>query len=176
MAKLESASTTETVEAERRTFSKWVSSKLPAWAKLGWKTTVGLGFFAATFVFILNLVLLVWTLAASHGFVSDYLSEHPGDQAKGIRTVYTGNCEAAAAISTWAHLAINILSSLLLAASNSAMQVLVAPSRQEVNEAHAQRRWLDIGVQSWRNLRSITFSRRLIWILLAVTTVPLHLL
>lgn len=176
MKTLVSESTIEVIETDRKPPSKSFSSFLPDFLKRGWKTTVGLGFCAAAFVCVVNLILLGWTLGGSHDAWSDLLSKYPGDGAEGIKTVYTGSCDTAASISTWIHLAINILSSLLLAASNGAMQVLAAPSRSEVDAAHARRRWLDIGVQSWRNLGNITFARRLIWILLAVTTVPLHLL
>lgn len=152
------------------------SSWKARWTKQGWKTTVGLGFFAALLVCLVNLVLLIWAMASPHDARSQILNAYPSDNAKGITTVYTGSCDSTGLASTWAHLAINILSSLLLAASNNAMQVLAAPSRQEVDEAHARRLWLDVGVQSWRNLSNIAVARRLLWMLLALTTIPLHLL
>ncbi|KAJ9493336.1 hypothetical protein H2202_011193 [Exophiala xenobiotica] len=62
-------------------------------------------------------------------------------------------------ISIWSHLAINILSSALFAASNNCMQYLTAPSRTEIDEAHRRRRRLDIGVHTVRNLRSISRGR-----------------
>lgn len=152
------------------------SSWKPEWTKQGWKTTLTLGFFTSLFVCLVNLVFLIWTVAHQPDPTSQIMNAAPEYYTKGIRTVYTGSCDTTSSASTWAHLAINVLSSLLLAASNSAMQVLVAPSRQQVDQAHARREWLDIGVQSWRNLSSITAARRFLWVLLALTTVPLHLL
>jgi hypothetical protein len=56
------------------------------------------------------------------------------------------------------------------------MQVLSAPNREELVQAHAKRYWLHIGVPSLRNLRYIGKDRSIIWCLLFLTSVPLHLL
>lgn len=56
------------------------------------------------------------------------------------------------------------------------MQRLSAPTRQEVDRAHRAGRWLDIGAPSVKNLWSIGKTRLLIWILLAISSLPLHLL
>lgn len=78
--------------------------------------------------------------------------------------------------SRWLHLMVNILSTALLAASNYCMHCLSAPTRQDIDEAHSKRRWLDIGVPSIRNLRSISKARVFLWSLLAISSIPLHLL
>ena len=78
-------------------------------------------------------------------------------------------------IDTWSHFGINVLSTLLLGASNAAMQCIVAPSRADIDKAHAQHERLDIGVNSLQNWRFINTSRQLIWALLLVSTLPLHL-
>ncbi|MCJ1312051.1 hypothetical protein MMC25_005725 [Agyrium rufum] len=56
------------------------------------------------------------------------------------------------------------------------MQILTAPTRAEIDEAHTRGRWLDIGVPSVRNLRSISRKRVLLWFGLAFSSLPLHLL
>lgn len=76
----------------------------------------------------------------------------------------------------WLHLIINILSTLLLGASNYSMQCLSSPTRSEIDKAHRQKLWLDIGVPSVRNLRRISASRIALWWLLAASSIPLHLL
>ncbi|KAI4197238.1 MAG: hypothetical protein LQ350_006069 [Teloschistes chrysophthalmus] len=78
-------------------------------------------------------------------------------------------------MSMWLHLAINILGTALLSASNYCMQCLSAPNRQEVDRAHQRQVALDIGVPSLRNLRHISRKRLLLWILLAISSIPLHL-
>ena len=55
------------------------------------------------------------------------------------------------------------------------MQILTAPTGGEIDLAHAAGRWLDIGVLSMRNLRWISRERMCIWILLGLTSLPLHL-
>lgn len=56
------------------------------------------------------------------------------------------------------------------------MQRLSAPTRREVDDAHKKYQWLDIGVPSVRNLLFINRWRTLGWLVLAVSSLPLHLL
>ena len=90
--------------------------------------------------------------------------------------LYVGSCREVSRLSLWIHLAINALSTLLLSASNYTMQVLVSPTREEIDRAHARRDWLDIGIPSFRNLRHISAVRVQLWSLLALSSVPLHLM
>ncbi|KAJ6156548.1 hypothetical protein N7497_005433 [Penicillium chrysogenum] len=55
------------------------------------------------------------------------------------------------------------------------MQTLVAPTRDEINIAHAKRCWLDVGGSSFRNLFAISYARLGLWIVLLLTATPLHL-
>ncbi|KAL3461696.1 hypothetical protein BJX64DRAFT_260307 [Aspergillus heterothallicus] len=68
-----------------------------------------------------------------------------------------------------------MLSTGMLGASHFAMQCLSAPAREDVDRAHAEGRWLDIGVPSMRNLLNIPSLRRWLWIGLVASSVPLHL-
>lgn len=94
----------------------------------------------------------------------------------GLGTIQEGSCRITKDLSLWLHLVINILSTLLLGASNYCMQCLASPTREEVDIAHGQQIWLDIGVPSVRNLRRIAPYRFVLWCLLAASTIPLHLL
>ena len=91
-------------------------------------------------------------------------------------TLQEGSCQRTKELSLWLHMAINVLSTLLLGASNYCMQCLTSPTRNEVDEAHAQGVWLDIGVPSVRNLTRIPRRRVMLWVVLAISGVPLHLL
>lgn len=53
---------------------------------------------------------------------------------------------------------------------------MLAPTRKEVDHAHQNRDWVDIGSQSLRNLKFISKGRALICLMLAVSSIPLHLL
>ena len=114
-------------------------------------------------VFLLNLILTIW---ATQTF----------ETANGSGTLIQGECAKTRKASTWIHLAINVLSTVLLSASNYCMQILTAPTRAEVSRAHASGKWLDIGVPSVRNLRWISKRRVWIWYCLAFSSLPLHLL
>ena len=114
-------------------------------------------------VFLLNLIVTIW---ATQTF----------ETANGSGTLIQGECTKTRKASTWIHLAINILSTVLLSASNYCMQILTAPTRAEVDRAHASGRWLDIGTPSVRNLRWISRRRVWIWCCLALSSLPLHLL
>lgn len=94
----------------------------------------------------------------------------------GIGTIQDGQCSKTKNLSLWLHLAINALSTLLLSASNYCMQCLSSPTRGEVDKAHSRHVWLDIGVPSVRNLRRISWSRIILWWLLALSSIPLHLM
>ena len=67
--------------------------------------------------------------------------------------LWEGDCERVRQINVGVHLVINLLSTTMLSSSNYCMQCLSAPTRNEVDKAHAHGIWLDIGVPSLRNLR-----------------------
>ena len=50
--------------------------------------------------------------------------------------IFRGDCHKASRLSSSIHVLINLLSSLLLSASNLCMQLLAAPTRTEVYQAH----------------------------------------
>ncbi|KAL9106846.1 MAG: hypothetical protein Q9227_008179 [Pyrenula ochraceoflavens] len=148
----------------RRRKSRW--NPLRRWGEQsnGWHVGLMLGAFLATAVLVVNIVLLIFTSTA-YSF-----------EQSGIINLHTGSCSQARSAGRWIHLAINILSTALLGASNYSMQVLSSPTRKEVDNAHATGSALDIGVQSFRNLFKIGFKRRILWFILAFSSIPLHLM
>ncbi|GAB7354941.1 hypothetical protein MBLNU459_g5560t1 [Dothideomycetes sp. NU459] len=115
-------------------------------------------------LFLINLGLTLWAKAKY------------GTRDGGIGTVLVGSCDATAKWSRWLHMAINILSTLLLGASNYCMQRLSAPTRSDLDRAHARGVWLDIGVPSLRNQRWLGSYRSGLWLLLGLSSLPLHLM
>ena len=111
----------------------------------------------------LNLIFLICALAVSH----------PQD---GIGILFEGSCPKVKNIDTWLHVLLNGLATALLGASNYNMQCLASPNREEVDQAHAKSIALDIGIQSIKNLRYISRKRAFLWALLALSSLPLHLL
>jgi len=94
----------------------------------------------------------------------------------GIGTIQQGPCNIIKKTGLWLHIAINILSTALLGASNYCMQCLCSPTRLEVESAHARKIWLDIGIQSFRNLKRVSRGRMILWLTLAASSIPLHLM
>jgi hypothetical protein len=87
-----------------------------------------------------------------------------------------GDCDRIKRVNTGIHLLINVFSTVLLGGSNYCMQCLSAPTRKEIDRAHAAGTWLDIGIPSFRNLRYIRRRRVALWFLLGLSSLPLHLL
>ena len=129
----------------------------------GWRVGVFWGMIATTLVLILNITWTIWA-------VTTYGTQD------GRATIFDGSCKQTKALTIGLHLAINILGTILLGASNYCMQCLVSPTRMEIDRAHSQRKWLDVGVPSIRNMLGISKRRRLLWLLLALSSIPLHLL
>ena len=100
---------------------------------------------------------------------------HPSGQ-DGVGVFAGKTCDEVLATTTKIHVGINILATILVAASNYNMQCLAAPSRRDVDLAHQREKYLDIGVQSIHNLRYISKWKSVLWLALLFSTLPLHLL
>lgn len=129
----------------------------------GWRYSVSACALSTFAVCTINLVATVWSVL------------HYGVYER-RQTLYNGDCNTAGKINTGLHLVINILSTILLSSSNFCMQCLSAPTRAEVDLAHAKKIFLDIGILSTRNLRSIAWKRVILWWILGLSSLPLHLL
>ncbi|KAL8848400.1 MAG: hypothetical protein Q9221_006599 [Calogaya cf. arnoldii] len=55
------------------------------------------------------------------------------------------------------------------------MQCLSAPTRRDIDRAHARHVCLHVGVQNMRNLLYISRTNAFLWFLLALSSIPLHL-
>jgi hypothetical protein len=113
----------------------------------------------AVVVFLINLIITIW-----------------GSTARDQGILMEGDCHRVEFWNNGLHVVINILSTILLSGSNYCMQCLSAPTREEVDKAHANKRWLDIGIPSIRNVKHLGKQRIALWVVLALTSLPLHLL
>lgn len=89
----------------------------------GWRCAALSFATSASIVFFINFVVTVWG-------VSYY--------KRGQRTLSTGDYDEIKRLNSGLHLAINILSTILLSGSNYCMQCLSAPTRTDVDIAHAR--------------------------------------
>ncbi|KFA73523.1 hypothetical protein S40288_05772 [Stachybotrys chartarum IBT 40288] len=95
---------------------------------------------------------------------------------QGIGVLAEQDCSQTELLNTVLHIIINVLSAALLAGSNYCMQCIIAPTRSQVDVAHEKKRWLDIGVPGFRNYPSITWTSKWIWMLLCLSSLPIHFL
>jgi hypothetical protein len=123
-----------------------------------------LGSCVSAFVLLCNIALVIIGLKRS-GYDED-----------GIATLLEDDEATITRWNTFAHVAINALSTVLLSMSNYTMQVLNSPTRQEVDKAHKRGKWLDIGLLSLHNLRIISRKRAILCLIMALSSMPLHLL
>ncbi|PUU77998.1 hypothetical protein B9Z19DRAFT_1127492 [Tuber borchii] len=151
-------------ESTQERLKSFSSAWKPAWYT-GWHAGVLACAASAVVVLIINVSLTI------------YAATNPRYSIEGgIGTLYSGSCDKSKTIGLWIHLGINALSTLLLSGSNYTQQCLAAPTRKEVDAAHARRKWMDIGAPSVGNLSKIKLERTLLWIAIGFTSIPLHLL
>ncbi|KAI9036914.1 uncharacterized protein KD926_001158 [Aspergillus affinis] len=123
---------------------------------------------SAFIVVVINIILTI--VAFSIGY-----SKH---SPNGFVTVplYIGSCTLSKNWSIGLHVLINALGTAMLAASNYCAQYLAAPTREDVDQAHAHGSWMDIGIPSLRNIRRMKWQNKALWIVLMVTSLPNHLI
>ncbi|KAF5013831.1 hypothetical protein FDECE_188 [Fusarium decemcellulare] len=117
----------------------------------------------ALLVVIINLGFTAWAVTTS---------PHNSD---GVGLLLSGNCRYVANVNSALHVGLNVLSSLFLGAGNYCMQILVSPSREELDKAHRKGVSLEIGVPSIKNLRHIQPRRVILWLATGLVSVLLHL-
>ncbi|KAK7970083.1 hypothetical protein PG988_009156 [Apiospora saccharicola] len=141
----------------------------------GWRTGLVLCTLICAVVFGLNVATTVLSVLR---MVQDGGGDH--DAQVGLNnqavTFYQGDCATTRTFSVVLRLVVNILATILLACANYGMQILVSPTRGELDRVHRQKRWLWIGVPNLSNLPHIGLNRAVICVLLVVGTFPLHVL
>lgn len=126
----------------------------------GWRAGVGLNAFLAGLILLVGIICFV-ILAAWKG----------KDVFEGRIVIYDGSCSTISAIDWGVHAAINILGVILLAGANYTFQVLSSPTREEVTAAHERKKWLDIGIPSFRNLGYVAKNRSLLAVFILLTAI-----
>jgi hypothetical protein len=73
------------------------------------------------------------------------------------------------------HLLINGASTIIVSSSNFFMQILNAPSRKEIDAAHAKNKPLEVGVSSFSNIPHVSWFKTAAWVVFVLSTIPIHL-
>lgn len=136
--------------------------KFKAWGLQTWRFTITSGALAASLILLVNII----TLAVMYGKFSE---------DNYTITFFTGSCQTASTVTIVSHVIINVLSTILLAASNFSMQCLSSPTRKEVDSAHSRQRWLSIGTPNIRNLFFVSKAKSILWVVLGISSFPLHM-
>lgn len=123
---------------------------------------------AACIALAINIILAVVAFARgySHSSGSDFVTV----------LLYEGKCSKTKNWSTGFPLLMNTLGTVILGSSNYCAQFLAAPTREDVDRAHARGSWLDIGVPSIRNIRALGKKKKAMWVILMLSTIPIHAL
>jgi len=129
----------------------------------GWRKTLTAASITTGIVFLINLVFAIVVMMTCS--VED-----------AVGTIYKGDCTVVSRWDTGLHLVINALGTLLLGASNFTMQCLSSPTRSEVDAVHQWRKSLTIGIPNAGNLRHMHWWKGALWILLGLSSLPLHML
>ncbi|KAF1361824.1 hypothetical protein EJ07DRAFT_154029 [Lizonia empirigonia] len=128
----------------------------------GWRAGLLRAFLFSLAALFLNISIFAWLF-------NEYRP------VRGTGLIRTANCDQVGNLETGIKIGLNIISKLILGASTYAMQGTTAPTRRELDEAHSKGKWLEIGTQSWRNLTHVSRRHQAIWSILALTSLPLHL-
>jgi len=132
--------------------------------QLTWRSGIKAALAVCIFAFVINVIIAVTAVTKK------------GRYHNGIGVLNSGRSNDMARLGAVYHVLINILSTGLLASSNYCMQLLCAPTRHDVDIAHKNGYWLDIGILSFRNLRHVSRRRSILWLILLMSSIPLHLL
>lgn len=128
----------------------------------GWRAGLLRAFLASVLALIANICVFAWLLRRNN-------------PEEGTGTIHSATCGEVSTMETGIKVALNVVSTLILGASTYAMQGTTAPTRSEADTAHKKGKWLEIGTQSWRNLSYVSRRHAIIWTVLALTSLPLHL-
>ncbi|KAI8220175.1 hypothetical protein K4K54_008803 [Colletotrichum sp. SAR 10_86] len=130
---------------------------------VGWRINILICAILVWLMTVLLWVLLLTSFSKNHD-----LSDMP--------PFYAADCQDTRRVMVVVRLLVGALSTLVIVSSYIFMQLLVSPTREDVDRAHAQRRWMDIGCMSVKNLRFISNGRRVLFVLFGLIWIPFHLL
>lgn len=126
-----------------------------------WKSRCSIAAVLMGVVLAVYVVFIIWASQKSTDNVS-------------IRTIVEGSCSTVNATNFGLHVLINVLGMAVSIASACALYFLSSPTRNEIDEAHAKGNSFDIGVLSFRNLKS--FKKKVLFGLLIISSLPIHFL
>ncbi|KAI1850745.1 hypothetical protein JX266_004027 [Neoarthrinium moseri] len=130
-----------------------------------WRRAAHVNSIVLVIVTIILISCLIASITQTGGLVKSFM-------------FHEGTCDGGSASKTNValHLLLNVVSTAIFASSNFFMQVLNSPSRHEVDLVHAKGSYLGIGVPSVRNTFKVSRFKTCCWIVLLLSSIPMHLL
>ena len=129
-------------------------------SRIGWRAGVALNVFLSFLLLAVAIICLI------------VLAVYKGQALFADKSVmYTGSCAIASGIRWGLYGVASVFGVVLIAGANYVFQVLSSPTREEVTAAHEQKRWLDIGIPSVRNLGYIKRARAWLAVVILVVAV-----
>lgn len=131
------------------------------------------GVLLCAYATIALLILNILAVSLSEGLSSKYLSR---EGAYSSKVIFTGRNTTVRRLNLGLGLAVNIISTAILGASNYCMQTLMAPTREILDSLHARNQWVQIDGSDFRKLFTMSRKRLILWVTLSITATPFHLL
>ncbi|KAK3328492.1 hypothetical protein B0T19DRAFT_193129 [Cercophora scortea] len=122
----------------------------------GWRGALLIFSIMAWVLFLANAAISIVLTIRGGGVVNDGSITDP--------TIRSGSCASVNSTDTWIHLAMNVNSAILLAATNFAMQAWTALTRSEIDQVHAEGETADVGIPSLRNMTRIRPTRFFLYV------------
>lgn len=113
---------------------------------MGWRAGITLIILLSAIILLVAIVCVV--LAASKSLLQPHHS-----------AVLAMKCDVVGQIDQGVGALVNILSFFFIVSATYVSQVLLSPTREEVNTAHQEFHWLDIGIPSLKNLTKVSGLR-----------------
>jgi hypothetical protein len=127
----------------------------------GWRCSLFLFLSVSSLLLFLNVLFAIIGIGR-HKLLSD-----------GLGTFFTGSRKEVSSALAGLKLLVAIFSTLVFAAGTYTIQILLSPTRAELDRKHRSGKWMDIGVFSFRNFHNISPTRK--WRISAIATCVLLL-
>ncbi|KAL4912065.1 hypothetical protein BDW62DRAFT_195499 [Aspergillus aurantiobrunneus] len=149
------------------TFEKNPENIIDSKQKPPWQDPVRWCMWGNIAVLVINIIFTIVAVGVS--------ASKGRDHGFGSIMIYRGSCTTTQYMKFGLHLLVNVLSVTMTATSSYCCTIIMAPSRSDVDKAHAKGTWLSIGVGSWRNFRNLEPPGQVLWGLLLVTSMVMQM-
>ncbi|KAF4446592.1 hypothetical protein FALBO_17056 [Fusarium albosuccineum] len=147
-----------TPKAEQEKMLKDERPRQPRTLMAGWRGGVAANVLLAFLILVASIICLALASAKGHIAASD-------------SSLMEGSPAKVDGIGRGILVVVNLFAIILIAGANYLVQILSSPTRAEVDIAHENRKWLDIGIPSLRNLSAISPTRASLSALMLVLAV-----